>query len=78
MLKSHVIPPSPPAGREKRRNILKRIGTKIQIFDENDSEVATIVGYEIRENATYLIVDNGICETKINVERENKAFRYID
>ena len=56
---------------------MKPIGTKILVFDENDSEIATIVGYEIRENATYLIVDNGICETKINVKCENKAFEYI-
>ena len=56
---------------------MKPIGTKILVFDENSSEVATIAGYELREKATYLIVNDGICETKINVERENKAFEYI-
>jgi len=56
---------------------MKPIGTKIEILDENDSEVAIITGYEIRKNATYLIVDNGIHETKVNIMCENKAFKYI-
>lgn len=62
----------------KNNSCLKPIGTRITILDENDSEVATITGYEIRNNATYLIVDNGIHETKVNSMCENKTFKYID
>lgn len=57
---------------------VKPIGTEVTVFVENGEETAVIVGYESRENESYLIVDNGISETKVNVARENKAFKYID
>ena len=57
---------------------MKRIGTKIQIFDENDPEVATIVGYEIRENATYLIVKGFVLENRVNVLGEGRVFIFVD
>ena len=62
----------------KNNSCLKPIGTRITILDENDSEVATIVGYEIRENATYLIVKGFVLENRVNVLGEGRVFIFVD
>ena len=62
----------------KNNSCLKPIGTRITILDENDSEVAVIVGYEIRKNATYLIVKGFVFENRVNVLGEGKTFVFVD
>ena len=62
----------------KNNSCVKPIGTRITILDENDSEVAVIVGYEIRKNATYLIVKGFVLENRVNVLGEGKTFVFVD
>ena len=62
----------------KNNSCLKPIGTRITILDENDSEVAVIVGYEIRKNATYLIVKGFVFDNKVNILGEGRVFKFLD
>ena len=62
----------------KNNSCLKPIGTRITILDENDSEVAVIVGYEIRKNVTYLIVKGFVLENRVNILGEGRVFKFLD
>lgn len=51
------------------------IGTKVKLLDEN--EIVEILGYEIRKDVTYIIVENGDLESKINILNEGRSFEVI-
>lgn len=55
--------------------MMSAIGTKVKILDEN--EIVEILGYEIRRDATYIIVGNRDLESKINILNEGRVFEVI-
>lgn len=55
--------------------MMAAIGTKVRIL--NEDEVVEILGYEIRKDATYIIVENGQLESKINILNEGRIFEVI-
>ena len=56
---------------------MRAIGTHIQYLI-GECETVLIVGYEIRNKATYVIVNDGIFETKVNILNENRVFKFVD
>lgn len=56
---------------------MKQIGSYIQYL-KGECEIAKIIGYEIRENATYIIVKGVAFEFKINILNEGKIFKYLE
>lgn len=55
--------------------MMSAIDAKVKILDEN--KIVEILGYEIRKDATYIIVENGDLESKINILNEGKVFEVI-
>jgi len=56
---------------------MRAIGTHIQ-FLKGECEVTEIVGYEIRKDATYLIVKGFVVENKVNILGEGRVFKFLD
>ena len=56
---------------------MRAIGTYIQ-FLKGECEVVEILGYEIRKNATYLIVKGFVVENKVNILGEGRVFKFLD
>lgn len=56
---------------------MRAIGTYIQ-FLKIKCDKAEIVGYEIRKDATYLIVKGFVVENKINILGEGRVFKFLD
>lgn len=56
---------------------MRAIGTYIQ-FLKGECETVEIIGYEIRKDATYLIVKGYILEDKVNIFGEGRVFKFLD
>ena len=56
---------------------MRAIGTHIQ-FLKGECEVVEIVGYEIRKDATFLIVKGFVVENKVNILGEGRVFKFVD
>ena len=56
---------------------MRAIGTYIQYL-KGECEVVEIVGYEIRKDATYLIVKGFVFDNKVNILGEGKTFILVD
>ena len=56
---------------------MRAIGTHIQYLTF-EKEKAEIVGYEIRKDATYLIVKGFVVENKVNILGEGRVFKFVD
>ena len=56
---------------------MRAIGTYIQYLTF-EKEKAEIVGYEIRKDATYLIVKGYANDEKVNILNEGRVFKFLD
>jgi hypothetical protein len=56
---------------------MRAIGTYIQYLTF-EKEKAEIVGYEIRKDATYLIVKGFVFDNKVNILGEGRTFVFVD
>ena len=56
---------------------MRSIGTYIQYLTF-EKEKAEIVGYEIRKDATYLIVKGYASDEKVNILNEGRVFVFVE
>lgn len=56
---------------------MRAIGTYIQYLS-GECEKAEIVGYEIRKDATYLIVKGFVFDNRVNILAEGRVFKFVD
>lgn len=56
---------------------MNAIGTYIRYLT-GDHAIAQILGYEIRKDITYVIVESEVMESRINILNEGRIFEFVE